>query len=512
MKLSSKSSSSFRCSRSLLAFIVVSFSFAVLAAPSLAVVTDAQEIQPVDERDDDDDDDVTILMKQRIESIQKYLNDPIQHLNQMSLLVGLNGEYQEEGERMAMDMVQVLFDLEDEFENSASKTREFYNLGGWRLLASLVSKSAHMDKSSSSQKSISYSCNTADDSDDDDLVSMQENILLIRASAADAMGTAVKNRDEFHSWVLEEQVVVVMSDGSTAPVTPTTTTTPLDLVTRALVEVSDAAETPGSCSKLTLEDEEELASKTMYALESFLRGNAPAQAVFSTITILEDDDKNNVNSASNPAQILGRQVARWALEAAVAASDTQSSNARMSRHAIKMTRTLLALANDLVRDVPTAQDASVNNQAIIDVFSTNDWCQAAMQAAILSPASSFKRLVFSPLQRTALQSVTTLGSHCSNYYKNDGKELVADLTRLYHQQLLESEKEAAATTTNTRRGTHKPDIDQINFQLVELALAAVVTNESSNSSLKPLSQQSAVHVPVNTQMVYDLRVQRAVRA
>jgi hypothetical protein len=444
-----------------------------LVAPSVGIDNNAQDIKQAE-----DDEDVTSVWKQHVVFIQDYLDHPIQHLNKMAL-IGLEEEEEEDDDdyeeyepgesssskdAAAMDIEQLLDDLEDEFE-SASNTCEFYNLGGWPLLVSLVSKSAHSNK---------HNVNGISNSDNDDLVSMEDEILTIRASAALAMGTAVKNREEFHPWVLQEQVVVV-EEGDDSTVA--TTTTPLHLVTQALLEVIDAAQTPGSCSQLTVESQEQLASSAMYALESFLRGNPSAHNAFAAMTV-----PDNKSADKAIAQVFGSQVLRWVQEAEVAATDTQSSNARMSRHAIGMTDRLLALVNDMVRDVPS-QDAK-NDDLVTQAFSTNVWCNAAMQAATIQPVSDFKRLVFGHLQRTAIESVFILSSYCPEYFQNDhGKEFVAALARRQqqeheHQVVLEG-----------KRDQQEPQ------QIVD----SVANEEPSNAT------QSHLPPVVNQQKVFDLR-------
>jgi hypothetical protein len=302
--------------------------------------------------DDDSSRSTTRLLKQHIQSIQDYLANPQHHA------------YSQE-----TDLEERLYDLEEELSQSSDMAQEFYSLGGWPLLASLVSASVH-SKNHNDNK-------------------LNEKIFEIRAHAAFAMGTAVKDMPEFGPWVLEK---IQMHDDDDDD-DDATIATPLSLVVQALLEVSNVAATPGVHSDWAfIESQELLAQKTLYALESFLHGNSQAQAAFAAMS-------------SSPAKLLGRQAAVWAKEAATTAAAV-SANAPMSRHAIKMTVRLLALANDIVvkNDVN-----NLNSKEVIDAFSTDAWYQAATLGATLSPSSSFKQLVFSPLQRKALQAVTTFG-------------------------------------------------------------------------------------------------------
>jgi hypothetical protein len=299
-------------------------------------------------------------MKQHIHTIQEYLANPVQHLEHNN------------------NLLTTLDDLEEELIH-ADNAREFYALGGWPLLASLVSSKVHA--SVVAVNSNNNNCGDNDTNENDPA----EKVLAIRAAAAWALGSAIKdqNADEFGPWVQEKM----------------DNTTPLEIVVQALLGVSDAADSPGSCSRSTLQFQEELASKTVYALGSFLRGNPSAQVAFSSMS-------------NNPAQVLGSQASKWAEEATETAV-TISSNAPMSRHAIRMTQQLLTLANDIVRTTGKEQSTDASN-VIITAFTTEDWCHAAMQASIMQPSSSFKRLVFKSLHTTALQAVQTLAPYCSS--------------------------------------------------------------------------------------------------
>jgi hypothetical protein len=304
----------------------------------------------------------TAILKRHLQSIQEYLDNPFHHLAQQQM--DLDDEIDNDDGDSLPALVATLEDLKEQVRDS-DKAQEFYSLGGWPLVATLVSNNVHF--------------RAIDDSNKDDDGELVKKIWAIRANAAWVMGAAVKNVAEFRSWVLEP----IVDDDNTP-------TTALELIVQALLEVSDAADFPGSCSQSTLEYQEELASRSVYALESFLIGNAPAQIAFS-------------NMSSNPVRILGVQAKKWAQEAASTAASSTSSNAPMSRHAIKMTTRLLSLAMDIVQD-----------NVIVESFSTTDeWCQAARQAAALTPATAFKRLVFRSLQSTAIKAAATLEPYCS---------------------------------------------------------------------------------------------------
>lgn len=330
----------------------------IIGNETVAVVVSPKVVDVLDTNDDDSSARSSSGLPRIIQYFQQYLENPSQHLQEMKI----------EGESDSSNHLWILLeDLEEQFSRPDSDTaQELYSLGGWPILASLVSPLVH--------HSNNYSSNNINDSMD----VVVDKILAIRAAAAAAMGTAVKDREEFHPWVLEE----IKLDGSA-----TTTTTPLDLVVESLVEVIDAARVPSNCNETTLYFQEHLAKESIVALKSFLHGNRQAQIVFST--------KSMNGSCANA---LGRQAAIWTQEAATTAASKISSNVPMSRNAIEMTRSLLSLADCIVAE--NQEDTT----DVVEVFSTSDWCVSAIKAATLSPSSYFKRLVLNPLQTTALVS------------------------------------------------------------------------------------------------------------
>jgi hypothetical protein len=341
----------------------------------------------------------------------------------------------------ALDDLQDELKSHDDSENTAA--RDFYALGGWPLLVSLVSPRVHHH-------------HHHHDHEDDNNEMQEENILMIRAAAAVALGNAVHNASPFvdsQTWVLDN---IQLKD--VAMMTATPTTNALELVVQALVEVSSAAASPlDSCSPSTLDAQQALAKAAVQTLRSFLLAGNGNSHVAAQVQVAF---ANNMEPA---ASILGHQAAEWAAEAATrikqanaastATTDRAATdNVPMSRHAMKMTALLLSLATDVILN-DNAQAGATSNSIVDSVFSSSDWCQAALQAATLDlSASSFQQLVFEPLQEAAVQAVVTLGKtpSCFVYYHEYGntQDGEAAMTRLYHQL-------HASTTTTTTRTTKR---------------------------------------------------------
>jgi len=82
--------------------------------------------------------DVPELLKERVKSIREYLKDPTTHLNDMNL-----DEDVPYGQ--VTHIVSILQDLEYQL-GDLDMSRDFHTLGGWPLLASLLSEDVHVPK------------------------------------------------------------------------------------------------------------------------------------------------------------------------------------------------------------------------------------------------------------------------------------------------------------------------------------------------------------------------------
>jgi hypothetical protein len=238
--------------------------------------------------------DMPELLKDRIARLKAYLEDPSKHL--MELEDARNTFDPEVEDGVVTDIESVLVDLEYHLAD-VDMTRDFHTLGGWHLLVSLLDDSVH-------KSNTNYS-NT-------------ELVARVQMHAAWAIGTAVKNTEEFYSYGIEPLTV------------HGTTTTPLQLLKEQLDESPESK----TCHKL------------VYALGSVLRGNRAAQLYFLRI--------------DGPASLV-RTLA-----------DTL-------RHGedLGMAKRILALIGDVVSDVVLHAD---DHQNIIDAFATAQLCQSSLDS------------------------------------------------------------------------------------------------------------------------------------
>lgn len=170
--------------------------------------------------------DLPQILKDRIRRIKDYLEDPVSELASMDLSADT------EQDRVT-HIVSVLRDLEYQLAD-IDMTRDFYTLGGWPVLVSLVTTSAHQPG------------NLTDES--------RAKIPAVQTAAAWAVGTAVKNSGEFAPFCIEPLIIGEAQ------------TTAVDVL---LEELRDD----------DLEDA--TLHKLLYAIGSCLRANRPVQSHFA---------------------------------------------------------------------------------------------------------------------------------------------------------------------------------------------------------------------------------------
>jgi hypothetical protein len=173
--------------------------------------------------------DLPQVLKDRIQRIKAYLDDPsddVEHANKYGT---------DKGPDAPWDIVTVLKDLEYHLTD-VDMTRDFYTLGGWPLLVSLLLDEVHSNATATDGK----------------LSRVDE----IQWHAAWVVGTAVKNLGEFRLYSLEK---IARPNG--------TMTTPLDIVVEQLAKSSTGAS-------------KKKQQRLIYAAGGMLRGNLMSQQYF----------------------------------------------------------------------------------------------------------------------------------------------------------------------------------------------------------------------------------------
>lgn len=281
--------------------------------------------------------DFPAIIKERIKSIDEYLKDPHAHLTQ----VDLDAEWPE---GVVTHIVSVLHDLQFQLSD-VDMARDFHTMGGWPLLATLVSEDTHVPTNKTVQ----------------DLSRTNEaKVRRVQSLAAESIGTAVKNTEEFFSYAVE-----VITIGNAEQ-----TRTVIDMMIDVFCQdYSDDWES------------RTLLSKTVYAIGAMLRGNRMAQ-----VHVLKTGGFDRLGDKYRAL----------------------SSHETFTSANTKLVLRLSSLESDIVEDVllhPEIADVDTN-QRLINAVTSEDWCEASCQ--------SLTSDIFLPVeaQESVLHSVAVIAPYC----------------------------------------------------------------------------------------------------
>lgn len=252
--------------------------------------------------------DIPEILKERIKSIQSYLLDPIPHLLSMNL-------EEDDPKGVVTHVVSALQDLEYTLSD-VDMARDFFTMGGWTLLLSMVSDESH----------LSPNVTLSDE--------LMDKMHSVQMHAAWALGTSVKNIEEFAPYATVSVPLIVGSGHVRS-------TTAIDL----LLEQYLKPRNKGSSMVRSLRD-----LKLLYALGALLRGNREAQIRFA--------------SSEGPSA-LGLQL------------ETAVDQRTLSKLAQRIMSLADDIVTD-VKSNPS--QSPHNDKKIIAGFTTERWCNAVLAA------------------------------------------------------------------------------------------------------------------------------------
>lgn len=318
--------------------------------------------------------DLPQILKDRIQTLKEYFEDPVSHLKQLILEEEEDDSNKDDG--LITTIIDVLKDLEYHLQD-LDMTRDFYTLGGWPLLALLLSD--HVHTTTTTNSAAAKTNRTAQHLKYDSAV-LTDHIHKVQMHAAWTMGTAVKSTEEFTPYATSK----IESSYSGGDALLQQSTTPLDLVLKQLEKQQQAIideEPQNSHSSNTIVVEKKIV-KMVYCLGAFLRGNRQAQIHFGA-----------VNGPELLSDLLTRAVA----------DDVAFSRNLASK--------LLRLAADSVLDVTlhTAQDEEDSDMeaAIVEAWTSEVWCVSMLSA-----------LQTAGLEQVALETVHSVVPYCKTVWTN----------------------------------------------------------------------------------------------
>lgn len=278
------------------------------------------------------------ILKARIAGIKEYIADPENQLESIDLDA-------DEDEGTVTDIISLLKDLEFQLSD-IDMARDFHTMEGWPLLVQLVAQETHLPANKTLEE-VSKST--------------KAKIRAIQAHAAWAIGTAVKNTEEFFPYAVERVHIGKRK-----------VTTAIDLLIDVFCEKYDDS---GSWEVRTL------LARGIYGIGAILRGNSLAQTHVAK---------------SHGFDRLGRKLKDLSRE------DFNSANT-------KLIQRLVGLSSDLVEDFSIQIELSEeeDDAEIIQSLSSH-FCEATCELFLTEKFIPMK------VQETLVKAISVLGPHCKS--------------------------------------------------------------------------------------------------
>ena len=341
--------------------------------------------------------DLPKILKERISSIKLYIHEgSFSFPNLMADEDNMDND-SETGHEL-IDIVSVLEDLEYQL-NDLDNARDFHTLGGWQYLVSLLYDASHFRALQSFRH---HSSNTTElyplELTDQEIEYKQ----TVQTAAAWAIGTAIKNTEEFFPWVLED--VSKLSTFSLSrydiDLFSTSSVTVIDLLLHQLrgtypstkMQDSDYEAKTSNFNQNTIN----LQQKIFYALGSILRSNEPAQQYFLRI--------------SGPKVLADflRHI---------------TSYPEISKKTLSLAAKIITFGSDMVVDAEERLRSSstgvTNDHTIIKSFSDETWCEAV--PTLLDMYSQEKRL---SSQENMMKIMNIMSYLCNDFWDDVTESMV----------------------------------------------------------------------------------------
>ena len=297
------------------------------------------------------------ILKARIAGIKEYLADPETQLESIDLDA-------DQDEDIVTDIVSLLKDLEFQLAD-IDMARDFHTMEGWSFLVELLAEETHAPIN----KTI-----------DEFSRSNQAKIRTIQSHAAWAIGTAVKNTEEFYPYAVESVVLKKDKKVSTA----------IDLLIDVFCQKYDD---PSSWETRIL------LNKSMYAIGAIVRGNAMAQTY-----VAKSDGFDRLGQKFNE----------------ISQEGFNSANT-------KLIQRLAGLSTDIVEDLSLNVELSkVKTDTKIVHTLSSSFCKATCELF------SSEKFVPVTVQETMMRAIGVLGPYCegssSSCAVNDFRAIVEKIS------------------------------------------------------------------------------------
>jgi nucleotide exchange factor SIL1 len=384
--------------------------------------------------------DLPALLQERLTVLNQYITSPMSHFVTPS-----HDSHHNQEKYNATAVMEALIDLEYQLSD-IDMARDFFTLGGWSALVSLISyntqdpyflvrnESAVSPSTKQTNQSIAnkglirpfsgwskiFSKRQMNGSNDITLLShIRNQVSRIQALAAWVLGTAIKNTEEFQLHPLEE--VVILPLHSSEPLI----TNAVEVIHREYARVVEQVLADQS-SNQEFDDAIFQLQKLIYALGAMMRGNRLIQIHY----VINLD---------------GSLSLRLSVEHLLAL--TKSLSNEKDLNAIwKVIQRLLALVDDIVSDVvlhPTdihhhlnIESDQVDNILVQSLTVGTDhvgrWCDVILEALQESTTQSTSSAAAMRTGETALQAIHTIAPSCSQSALGQTQTQESSLEYLWH--------------------------------------------------------------------------------
>lgn len=335
--------------------------------------------------------DVTDIIQERIISLTEYVANPSEGIK--NVIHGyLNDESKASDDNL--NIVETLQDLEFQLTD-LDNARDFYNMGGWPLLVSLLTDSIHglgyaLEEELRLTNSTDINVPIRLSKDQIEYLEQYQKVSWkIQGLAAWCIGTAVKNTEEFHSWALDDfsDLLQNRSDEKINDV---------NVITVILGKLRDEATQSPSIIEISPNDASYQARRKyeLYALGSLLRGNRRALVSFT--------------DAGGPSAL-------YSLFQSIGLS--QLSESDLDRNTVAVATKIMSICNDLIMDVilhPNDDSALKRyDQSLLRELTSDHWCKVPIEMINIPVIQVHQKI---------LETMINLGSYC-NYDRSTIDEI-----------------------------------------------------------------------------------------
>ncbi len=342
------------------------------------------------------------IIRDRIIFIQKYVTSPIKYLKDVMNHQSSNNNDNsvDDGSKstMSIDIIQTLEDLEYDLMD-LDMTRDFYTMGGWPLLVSLLSDEIHgldgvvneiIHTQNWTETEYNNNPNTIMKLSNEDqlyIENLQEIIWNVQTLASWCIGTAVKNVHEFHPWALEDLSHFLRRHDETD--TDAGDVDDLEKkdtnVNVISILLSKYATDKNMLIKSSITESLtptwlKMKQKEIYALGALLRGNKDAIIYFHSM------NGPQILSLFFNDIIVSNQSAIWD-----------------NKDGVKLLLKIMMLGVDLIAELGSQNE----NGDLLSSLTDDIWCSMPMK--ILMNSATTTRII----QRQALEGMSDMIPHCS---------------------------------------------------------------------------------------------------